>query len=115
MSNRCRSRGGASAASGIDLAAIIVATGCRVTPSAGSPPAIDMDPPSYRERPTDRPATPRQVQAIERLTLKLGANAGDWLYERIGETPPHCLSLAEASALIDELQTQFPPPSRLAG
>jgi hypothetical protein len=75
----------------------------------------DSDASNYRERPTDRPATPRQLQAIERLSLKLGAHAGDWLFERIGETPPHCLSLAEASALIDELQQELQPHQRIAG
>jgi hypothetical protein len=69
--------------------------------------------PTGRDRPTNRPATPRQLQAIERLSLRMGANPGDWLHERIGDTPPHCLSLLEASALIDELQQQLPP--RLAG
>lgn len=72
-----------------------------------------IEAPTYRERSSDRPATPRQLQAIERLALRIGANPSEWLYQRIGDTPPHCLSLAEASALIDELQQDLPP--RMAG
>lgn len=82
-------------------------------PTLQLPSPVSASPPVYRERPSDRPATPRQLQAIERLTLRLGAHPQDWLHERIGDTPPHCLSLAEASALIDELQQQLPP--RMAG
>ena len=78
-------------------------------------PPLSSEASTYRERPNDRPATQRQLQAIERLTLRLGANPSEWLYQRIGETPPHCLSLADASALIDELQQELPPSSRLAG
>jgi hypothetical protein len=81
--------------------------------SAG--PEVSSDMPISRERPNDRSATPRQLQAIERLTLKLGVRSSEWLYERIGDTPPHCLSLAEASALIDELQQELSSTSRLAG
>lgn len=76
-------------------------------------PPLSSETPTYRERSSDRPATQRQLQAIERLALRLGANPSEWLYERIGDTPPHCLSLAEASALIDELQQDLPP--RMAG
>lgn len=83
-----------------------------VTP-AGPPSGREEGPRFYRERPNDRPATQRQLQAIERLALRLGANPTQWLHERIGDTPPHCLSLAEASALIDELQQDLPP--RIAG
>lgn len=89
------------------------------TQEGSNAPPLSSEPPTCRERssdrPNDRPATQRQLQAIERLALRLGANPSDWLYQRIGETPPHCLSLAEASALIDELQQELPPSSRLAG
>ena len=79
----------------------------------GPPPEAEQEPRFFRERPSDRPATQRQLQAIERLALRLGVSSAQWLHERIGDTPPHCLSLAEASALIDELQQDLPP--RIAG
>jgi hypothetical protein len=89
------------------------------SPTVGQPSQLAgaREAPATRDRPTERPAerpaTSRQLQAIERLSLRLGAEPGEWLYERIGDTPPHCLSVAEASALIDELQQHLPP--RMAG
>ena len=67
------------------------------------------------EPPTVRTATPKQLRAIERLILRLGMNPCDWLHERIGTTPAHALSVAEASDLIDELQNQTSDPRQLAG